>query len=144
MSNIFNTDVVTLFNVYFDKSTRTNKLKKTVLKGVDWPEMNGLAKSVFQMVGYKVDNNILVFVPYDVDAGGKTYVPPQKDKMLSESECEKHFTLTTHDNIIRGVVEDEVLTAADVKNLELTRDYVADVKNVTQCDLTKNFEVECS
>ena len=36
MSNIFNTDSVTLFNIYFDKKTKTNKLKKTYLiNGVD-------------------------------------------------------------------------------------------------------------
>ncbi len=145
MSNIFNTDSVTLFNIYFDKKTKTNKLKKTYLKGIDWQDYSGLAKSVFQMVGYKVENLTLVCVPYGVDAGGKKYIGPQEYKMLSdESDCDKYFTLTTHDKIVRGIVEDEIETAAQLKNLELTKDYVLDIKNVIQCDLVKNFELECS
>lgn len=121
---ITNSDI-TIYNKYFDKATRMDKWKRTVLSGVFWEEK--LATNRLQS-GVEHSDAIMVVVPLNVDTT-ETYLPPMEFKKQENNIG--YFTFQKGDRIVRGNIDFELENSTN-----LDKEYEA--FTITSID-TKDF-----
>lgn len=106
---------LTLFNRYYDKEADDYKYARTYLKGVNWQDSKSI--SISNAGAMSVDRSS-VFIPLDVNSGGKKYLKPKTFKRASDKE--QNYTLDNEDIVIKGIVEID-LNNVGLKALQ--RDY---------------------
>ena len=102
---------ITLYNAYYDATTRLNKWKRTHIKGVFWVNRKGANKI---KSGMDACDSVQVFIPLTVSG----YVEPKS------FDGSVGWTLRTNDKIVLGIVDDEI------KDLEKKYDNVHDITSV--------------
>lgn len=110
---ITNADV-TIYNKYFDKATRTDKYKRTVLKGVFWDH-----KKAVNMIKSGMENahSVSIMIPFSMDTD-KSYISP---KEFYKSPGVNNFTLSEGDRVVKGIIDFEITG----KVSDLDKDYEA-------------------
>lgn len=85
----FNNDTITIFNQYYDNSTKAYEYKKTIIQGVNWQSESN---STVNDKGISISENTLVFIDKLED-----YVSPKEFL-----KTQRGFTLTNGDIIVKG------------------------------------------
>lgn len=96
---------ITLYNKYFDKVDRTDSYKKTILYGVFWQESKG--SNVIKS-GLTNADSLTVFIPHKDHID--TY---QEPKVFATNQS--GWTLQEGDIVVRGAIEEEFTTVADLE-----------------------------
>ncbi len=122
---------ITLFNKRFDKETRTDKYKKTVLNGVH-VEINHSSNLKDKQMA--ASDGIFVSIPFS-----DGYAKPKEYQSLEN--VENRWTLQESDLIYYGIYEDEIENTKDLKAL----DDVFSIKSIDTIDFSvtglNHFEV---
>ena len=90
----------TVYNQYRNPDTRGVAWHPTILRFVHWEASRG-ANIITS--GLASADGLLVLIPFAVDAGGKTYLPPLQYAALPLEQVSHHWTMTEGtDRIIKG------------------------------------------
>lgn len=90
---------ITIYNKYFDKATRLEKYKRTVIKNVFFDEKK--ASNRLQS-GLESADSGLILVPFDYSSQAE-YVPYKEYKGLGGT-----FTLAIGDRVVKGDIDFEI------------------------------------
>jgi hypothetical protein len=112
----------TVYNKWFNPSTRRDEWRRTVLTGVFFDNTRGVN---FNKTGSSSADKARVLIPFAANAGSKTY----KDPIAWATFPDYSWTLQSGDRIIKGQVTYEVI----FKPSELDERY-NDVLTVTGVD----------
>ena len=90
---------ITIYNKYFDKATRLDKYKRTVIKNVFWDEKKAVNRL---QSGLESADHVLLLIPFDYTSQAH-YVSPREFKGLEDT-----FTLNIGDKVVKGEIDFEV------------------------------------
>ena len=103
---VVNADI-TLYNAFFDKETRLDSYKRTVIKGV-WFYVDN--KVNISADGLTAADVYKVRIPTNADTGGAVYIKPEEYEGKDGT-----WTLKADDYIVRGVSDREIKKPADLQ-----------------------------
>lgn len=114
---------ITIYNKYFDKTTRADKYKRIVINSVFWDENKAVNRI---QSGLDSADKLLVVIPFR-NAVQASYLNPKEFEGI-----EGTFTLQAGDRIVKGAIDYEITT----KVTDLDKEYEA--YTITSVD-TKDF-----
>ena len=127
----------TLYNYYRDKTNNKDIYTKTFLRGIFWDDTKqaNVLKS-----GLATIESVSVYIPFNVDAGNKEFLPPKEYAKLGVSDLDKYYTFTTNskDLIVEGIVDYNIdntssqTTSAGLQYLKSNYDKVMTVSVVDE------------
>lgn len=135
---ITNADI-TIYNSYYDKTSGMNKYQKTYLRGVNFQTSNTIKND--RVRGFISDNTISIYVPFEVDAGGKKYIKPKAFNRLSDDERKLYFTFNATDKIVRDIIDFEI-TGEDGHNIAYLDNNYDDVYTITNVTINDNGSLD--
>lgn len=138
MSYVFNRDNITIYNKYYDKGSDTYKYARTYLYGVDWQDKQSVTVTD---KGLLSADSIRLFIPYDINSEGKSYMKPKDFSRVVEKS--KYFTFNNDDKVVKGIIDFEVtgVKPNNISGLEDNYDDVINVISIVDCNLTENWEI---
>ena len=102
----------TIYNQYRNPQTRIVQWWPTILRYVHWEAGKG---ANITTSGLASADGLFVMIPFAVDAGGKTYLPPSQYAALPPEQVSGHWTMTEgNDRIVKGAAENTA-TLTDIK-----------------------------
>lgn len=110
---------ITLYNKYYDATTRLDKWKRTQIKGVFWDNCKG---ANVKKSGMEAADSVVVFILLSVSG----YVDPK-----SYTGAEGTWTLKPGDKICKGLIDQDFTKITD---LEKAYDDVHDITKVDKKD----------
>lgn len=125
--------VVTLYNNYKDAMEKVY-FKKTIIRSANWQstEVTTIASNVLVSA-----DAINIFIPFNADFEGKTYLEPKAWAKLSEIDKDKYFTFSKTDRIVKGISSYEWSLTNPITNLDKL-DNVATIMSITVNDNGSN------
>lgn len=129
---------MTLFCKEKDKETGKERYRRIYFYGIDWQESVGVKYLKYTNSSVDNDTNILIFTPYRNDL---EYLKPKEYAQLDDKT--NYYTFNIHDKIVKGIVDFNVETAKDLRDLELKFDCVTNIIKISNCDIFGHFELEC-
>lgn len=124
---------VTLYNNYKDSMEKVH-FKKTVIKSANWQPNQ--TKTIVNNVLVSADS-INIFIPFNADFEGKTYLEPKAWSKLSETDKDKYFTFAATDRIVKGISSYEWSLTNTITNLD-KMDNVATIMSIVVNDNGSN------
>lgn len=121
----------TVYNAY--KQDGKTKYQRTVLYGVHFETHKG---KIVQQTGVRDADSVSVYIPFSVDAGGKSYLPAKQwEREANKVTCwTLQVTGNTGAKIVKGVCEKELTDMYRPKDLEAEFDNVFNVMSVDTFD----------
>lgn len=117
---------ITIYNRYFNSTTRLDSYQRTILQGVFWDDK----KAVNQIQsGLQDADEVLIIIPFSVNSD-KQYISPKEFEKLEDRTG--YFTLREGDRVVRGAIDFEITG----KVSDLDKEYEA--FTITSVD-TKDF-----
>ena len=108
---ITNADI-TIYNVWWDPLTRSNKYNRTQIEGVHWytdQKTNVEDKGLVSADLYKIR------IPADaVVQDGRKYIDAMKYRILTADEVYGYWTINNGDLFVRGIIYDEIEKLSDL------------------------------
>lgn len=117
---------ITIYNKYFNKSTRLDDYQRTVLKGVFWEDRKATNRL---QSGLQDADEVSIIIPFKVSSGKRYLSPREFEKVEDKSSC---FTFQEGDRIVKGDIDFEI----DGKVSDLDKEY--ETFTITSVD-TKDF-----
>ena len=93
---------ITIYNRYFDKTTRLDKYQRTILYGVFWDERKAVNRL---QSGLEGADKVTIIIPFTV-ATDKKYAPPKEFEKLEDKAG--YFTLQEGDRVVKGAIDFEI------------------------------------
>lgn len=93
---------VTIYNKYFDKATRLDKYKRTIVHDIFWDEKKAVNRL---QSGLESADHVLLLIPFETALNGH-YVPPKEFEGLTDNT--DYFTLQVGDRIVKGDIDFEI------------------------------------
>lgn len=119
---------LTIYNKYFDKSTRSDKYQRTVLKSIFWNESKAYNRL---QSGLTDADKVNIMIPMSSNPT-RQYIPPKQFEKLNDKF--NYFTISEGDRVVKGAINLEINQPND-----LDEDYEA--FTVTSVD-TKDYGSE--
>lgn len=129
---------MTLFCKEKDRVTGKERYRRIYFYGIDWQERVGVKYLKYTNSSVDNDTNILIFVPYRTDL---EYLKPKEYAQLEDKT--NYYTFNIHDKIVKGIIDFNVETVKDLRDLELKFDCVINIIKISNCDIFGHFELEC-
>lgn len=106
---ITNADI-TIYNKYYDRTIRTDRYKKTIIRGVNW---YGGQKVTVGDNGLLSADSYTVRIPVSSAPSDKDFILPEEFAKLDDGALNDFWTLQNDDLIFRGIGE-EIIQPKDV------------------------------
>lgn len=124
---------VTLFNKKYDKTTRTDVYKRTVLDGVHFETNHSSSLNDKSMTD---TSNAVIIIPFSVEG----YISPSEYQELDD--VSKQWTLKEGDYIVKGEINEDITDIRNLKNYDNYTIKSIDIIDYSIADLN-HFEVTC-
>lgn len=93
---------ITIYNRYFNPTTRLDSYQRTVLQGVFWDDKKAVNRI---QSGLQDADEVLIIIPFSVNSD-KQYISPKEFEKLEDRTG--YFTLREGDRVVRGVIDFEI------------------------------------
>ena len=100
---------ITIFNKKFNKETRTDVYKRTILNGVHTEKVNAGSMDDKRM---KVNDSLFVIIPFSIDG----YVKPKEYQSLED--VDNKWTLNNGDIIVISEIDNDIESTKELSDLE--------------------------
>ena len=129
---------ITLFCSGIGAVTGAKSYKRVCFNNADWQQNLVIKFLKYNKSSMNTDSDILIFVPYHKSM---KYVTPKKYNQLENKEG--YYTFNVNDKIVKGIIDFEITSAKDLKELELKFDDVVNILKIEDCNMFKHFELAC-
>ena len=99
---------MTIFNKKFNKVTRLDEWKRTIIEKVFWNDSRAYN---IRQTGLDSADAVTVFVPFDYEAN-KEYIDSEAYK--TRDDIENYFTIQEGDRIVKGEVLEDIESSTDL------------------------------
>lgn len=119
---------LTIYNKYYDTSTKTEKYQRFLLSAVEWEDRKD--SNVLASGGDKAANQATIYIPLSV---GAAYKKPKPWLALADKTA--NFTLQIADLVVKGNVADELSASFTPSDLLNKYDDVLRITSVDTFDM---------
>lgn len=132
MSILF-TDIMTVYNYFYDAETERELWNRTVVRGIQWSHnKTDVTVSDGVQTQKKVES---ITIDFQREYGNKPYLPPNEYKKLSSHESMQYWTLDVksgQDVLVQGISDKEM--GREYRLAELFQDFQYAVKVMAVSD----------
>jgi len=93
---------ITIYNRYFNPTTRLDSYQRTILQGVFWDDKKAVNRI---QSGLQDADGVLIIIPFSVNSD-KQYISPKEFEKLEDRTS--YFTLREGDRVVRGAIDFEI------------------------------------